>query len=331
MVLLSLFLLFLYEDLVKGGDEREGGRGTAIVLLLIFTAFYTVVGSAFTRLVGPHSGDEGHYLIQAESLWLDGDLDIRNNFDPPLDEEDRELSHVSPSSKGTAWYSSHPYGISFLMAPAVPLGAVGRHLVLALISGAGLAGTFLLARMAGAGLVSSLLSVGLLGTSLLWGVYSSRALPEVAGGTLLLLLVLASLGQDRWPRSSVIVASLAATALPFMHTRFLASSLIGVAAFVVLALAKDWRDRDARFRCAWLLLLCALGYGLYAAMQYSHFVGGNPYYQRSSGNPRAWSAKISPPLDFGCWPPQGQEQIGSIPSCRSVGPGIEAGAEDADA
>ncbi len=274
---LSLFLLLLFERLAGKGDRRRMAGRTALALFLAFTAFYTAVGSRLTGTAGAHSGDEGHYLIQAESLNRDHDLDIRNNFPRPLGEELRMYVHVSPNSRGGAWYSWHPFGIALLMAPAAPLGMVGRHLVLALLSGAGLAATFLLALAVGSSIASAALATILLGTSLLWGVYSSRALPEVAGASLLAWLTLAAFLQQERPRLSLVLAGAAAASLPWMHSRFLAAAPIGIAGYILFALSPDRRDRRAWIRSGLLLLLGTAGYGLYFAVQFSLFEGGNPY------------------------------------------------------
>ncbi len=274
---LSLFLLLFFERLTGKGDRRRMAGRTALVLFLAFTALYTAVGSHLTDTAGAHSGDEGHYLIQAESLSKDHDLDIRNNFPRPLGEELRMYVHVSPSSRAGAWYSWHPFGIALLMAPAAPFGVVGRHLVLALLSGAGLAATFLLARAIGSSIASAALATILLGTSLLWGVYSSRALPEVAGASLLAWLTLAAFLQQKRPRLSLVLAGAAAVSLPWMHARFLAAAPIGIAGYILLALAPDRRDPRAWIRSGLLLLLGTAGYGLYFAVQFSLFEGGNPY------------------------------------------------------
>ena len=66
---------------VKGFCEESSGikdrRGVDwTILFATGTILFSLLGVWVTKTVGEHSGDEGHYLIQAKSLHEDGDLDF---------------------------------------------------------------------------------------------------------------------------------------------------------------------------------------------------------------------------------------------------------------
>jgi len=74
------------------------------------------------------SGDEPHYLLMSHSLLLDGDLNLKNNYN----QHDYRLymrpyvtidPHLAPKTQGK--YSFHSPGISFLILPFYALGYFG--------------------------------------------------------------------------------------------------------------------------------------------------------------------------------------------------------------
>jgi len=208
-----------YAPAAEGTAGRGAGRRAWWLVILLFTCIYWLTGWYFTASVGEHSGDEGHYLIQAHSLYYDHDLDIRNDLGNPSG-VDPEYMHVSTNSREGHWYSVHSPGLAFLLAPTVPGGWPVRHLVLGLLSGLGLAGFYSLCRRLSRDRATALLLLGLLGLSTLWGVYSCRALPEVLGAALTVCGVLTVLNQTERPRSSLLLLLLLIVALPFANIRF---------------------------------------------------------------------------------------------------------------
>jgi len=67
--------------------ERLALRIQPWIAIGLLTVFFTMTGLYWTFASGAHSGDEGHYLIQAVSLYEDGDLDIRNNLENEIGAE----------------------------------------------------------------------------------------------------------------------------------------------------------------------------------------------------------------------------------------------------
>ena len=245
-------------------------------ILLLFTLIYGSVGLYFTNSVGEHSGDEGHYLIQANSLYADHDLDLRNNFGNP-DRIEPGRVHISGNSRAGRWYSWHTPGLSFLLAPTVPGGLPLRHLVLGFISGLGLAGMYWLARMIGAERRSAWISVLLLGGGAFWGVYSSRALPEVLGAMLATYGLIFCLAQRQMAWTATGLVILIAGLLPWAHARFIpvAGALIGC--FGLNGLLGPERLTRKILRLSLFTAGCAIVLGAYQLAQLRMFIDGLAY------------------------------------------------------
>jgi hypothetical protein len=237
--------------------------------------FYALIGWYFTASVGPHSGDEGHYIIQAESLFQDHDLDLRNNLGW-ADEAKKTYLHISTFSRDGHWYSWHSFGLSLLMAPFVPGGVPARHLILGLLSGLCCAGVLELCRLFRARRDWSLLALLLFSGSLLWGVYSSRALPEVAGAAAATWAVVAILSQGTSPWGSGGMLLISCGALLWLHTRFIPVSLAAAGLYGLVAL-RDPQPFSAKFGRLLSLGVLYLGvFGFFFAVQRKLFEGGMP-------------------------------------------------------
>jgi hypothetical protein len=247
--------------------------GTALAA----SACFWLVGWYFTVAAGYHSGDEAHYVKQAESLYRDGDLDLRDDLsDVSPDATALHRSHISQLSGDGHWYSWHPFGLSLWLAPWVGGGTAARHLALGLLAGLGCGAMLALCRLCGARPTGSWIVSGLFAASLYWGVYACRALPETMGATLTLVLVCAALARGRCPWAMAGVSALCAAALPWVHTRFIPVALLGACLYVVLA----WRDRKsatagAAIECAILgtiTLASAAGYLWQHGRMFGRFV-----------------------------------------------------------
>jgi hypothetical protein len=241
-----------------------------------FTLLHGWSGVYFTKAIGEHSGDEGHYILQAHSLYHDGDIDLRNNL-PNTAPEQRSRVHISENSRGNAWYSWHPPGLSFLLALTTPGGMYGRHLLLAMISGLGLAGCYGLARKIGAYRKNAWVVVVVFGAGLFWGTYASRALPETLGATLVTWFFLLILWQRHHPWKATVMAAGCAWFLPWVQTRFVPPALVLMACFTIHGLldAKPRGQNAMRLTFFGLLSLCGLLLYLYG--QRRLFVDGLGY------------------------------------------------------
>lgn len=277
-----------------GPESPRAARGDALAIGCAFAVIYWGIGVYFTSTAGQHSGDEGHYLIQAQSLYHDRDLDLRNNLNHPNPAE-RERLHISAFSRGEAWYSWHSPGLSFLLAPTVPGGILLRHLALGLISGLGLAAVYLLARAWNAGRRWAWIATTLLGMGLYWGVYSSRALPEVLGATLLTWGYYFCVIQPQRPWASAILTACCVSLLPWAQTRFLPLALAVAGLYGLRGLRMKGRRRHTFARLAVFAVLCAAGLAAYQLVQSRLFIGGFalPPAVLFSYLPGAWHAIAS--------------------------------------
>jgi hypothetical protein len=284
LIIISIVLTRFLSPLLDHQDKQSRGTIVWAVLILLFSlTVYATSGFIFSSTVGEHVGDEGHYLIQAHSLYEDGDLDLKNNILDSLDDQEDPATvclfnyHIAPNSRNGAWYSWHPYGLSVLLAPTTLWGLTGRHIALGFISGLGLAGLFLLCRRMGSGTLASLLAVLSLGTSVYWGLYSMRALPEVLGGTLAIWTFWAIATQQQRPWLTLLVAAACCVFMPFAQTRFVPVSLMGIGLYGLFGLLGHEPLKTKLFRLSAFTLLCIAGYGLYLAIQTSMFSGGGSY------------------------------------------------------
>ncbi len=256
---------------------HRGARWIPLCVLGGVTLLHTFTGLYFTSAVGEHAGDEGHYLIQARSLWEDGDLDIRNNFGDPSGIQ-RAYVHISPNSIGDKWYSWHSPGLSFLLAPTAGAGLWARHLVLGFCSGLALCGLYQLAVLLGARIRHAWLLVCLTAASTFWSVYASRALPEVLGAALAIWGLYGVFMQARHPWTSLLPVCMAIGFLPWVQTRFLPMVPVLWGAYGLQGLLQQhesWRVKLPR-----LAFFSALSLGLllvYRFAQLSMFTNGSSY------------------------------------------------------
>ena len=213
-------------------------------IFLFFLLIIFAIGSFISFKVGECSVDEAHYLMQAESIYQDHDLNIINNLgfdheealakdlarltgDPAEKERLRPQAltslrahlHVSGNSPEGKWYSWHPFGLPILMAPFCALGMVGRHFLLALISASGLLLLWLLCKALGAPNKWATAAVCALGFSAYWMVYSCRALPEILGATLVIGAVYSTYRFKTHPISAVFLLIFCAGFSPWVHPR----------------------------------------------------------------------------------------------------------------
>ncbi len=88
-----------------------------VALAVLVPTFLVLPGPPWFH---PLSGDEPHYLVIARSLWIDGDVDLRNEYDQGLLTPfwPGELSaHAKPGADPEARYSIHGSGLGVWLAP----------------------------------------------------------------------------------------------------------------------------------------------------------------------------------------------------------------------
>jgi hypothetical protein len=239
--------------------------------------FAAALGLHHVRAVEP-TGDEIDYLMMTQSIWREGDLDLRDNFARGdhleyLGGFDRMAGGAR--RKDGRSYPLHSAGLPVLIAPAYALGGrAACSLLLALLASA--LGLLVrdLARRAGKDEASALLAwAAAVGPPVLY--YSVFLYTEVSVAlaiALALRLLLYSPGAW-W---AAVLAALALSALPWLHVRTtLAAAALG--AFAAFRLR-------GRPRLAFLLTAGAMGL---AWAGYQHWVFGSlsPFVRYGGGVP----------------------------------------------
>jgi hypothetical protein len=234
------------------------------VLGALAFAFFAWLGRHLPGPAGPQ-GDEPHYLVQAQSLLSDGDLDLDDEF---TQREYRAFfggtldAHASPSSPRGTLYSVHTPGLPALLLPAYALqGYRGAQLFVSL-----------LAALTGA-LVHRLVrdATGQAGLALAaWAVltcvpplplYAVSIYPEVVAAPATALFLLTSRRDPG--RLALAGAALAAAALPWMHPKFLPLAALGLGLTVARRGPRAWRAGAVLAFALSLAALFAFFYALY--------------------------------------------------------------------
>jgi hypothetical protein len=259
LVLVAIAAIVLLARLVADRRARFTLALANKPLLLFAAAFalYAAVGLHYAAGVQV-SGDEPHYLVMAQSLWRDHDLDLRDEYDG------EEWSEFVPGPLRPHWgapradgrpYPAHSPGLPLLLAPAYALGGrSGAVLVMALVAAAAaLVCQRLALRMTGNAPASLAAWLAVAGAPLFFysfHLYTEAPSALAAGGSLAILL-----GSPAWPGAAI--AALGAAVLPWLHVKM-------IPAAVALGLVAGARLRG-RALVAFVLVAgaAALGFALY--------------------------------------------------------------------
>jgi hypothetical protein len=107
------------------------------VLFAVAAVFYVVAGLWYTSRLRV-SGDEPHYLVMARSLWREGDLDLRDNYEREDWRQDTPgpvRPHYGASRRDGRPFPAHSPGLPLLLAPVDALaGRAGCVVVLSLLA-----------------------------------------------------------------------------------------------------------------------------------------------------------------------------------------------------
>ena len=209
-------------------------RARSGVLLAVAWTFLLAVGLSYTMRLRV-SGDEPHYLLMAQSLWREHDLDLRDNM---AREDWREYTpgpitphYAAPRADGRP-FPAHSPGLPLLLAPLYALG--GRTLCVALLT---LMAAALAAEMrAAAWRLTGDEEAALLAWSLALvppiAFYAFEVYTEVPSALALavaLRLVMAAPGP-----AGAAAAALLASALPWLHMKMMPAAV----ALGIVALAR---------------------------------------------------------------------------------------------
>jgi hypothetical protein len=258
-------------SLAAGRDPRRRRRvafdAAILGVLAILILSFAVVRSHNPQ---PYSGDEPHYLLVTNSLILDGDVDVKNDYltgrylryyPTPID------PHVNTSIftlDSPHWYPIHGIGLSALLVPAVVAddtdGANDAMIVIAVV--VLLLAFFWVRRFTGEGWLAAV-ATGALGLSPFFLGLQSRIFPDLPAAALLLGCLLILEMPERRPWHLFLLGILIGVSPWFHFKNALAFGTVGVIAFVQVARGTNGAERVHRLLLLTVPALVAIiGYEL---------------------------------------------------------------------
>jgi hypothetical protein len=215
---------------------------------VLFTAalvFYAVLGTRVPGPAGPQ-GDEPHYLVMAQSLLSDGDLDLRDEF------AGREYAgffagtlrpHTSPRSPAGRIYAVHTPGLAALLLPAYALGGYpAARLWMSALAALTAVLVHRLVRDASIHPAAAAAAWAVFAFTPPLAFYAVALYPEVPAALATAAFLLLARRDPGW-RGAILAGAIAA-GLPWLHPRLLPLAALGLA----LTLAR---------RCPWPARACA--------------------------------------------------------------------------
>ena len=240
-------------------------------------------------------GDEPDYLIVAQSLWLDGDLQIEDNHArADYAAYHREVLPPSYLQRGVNGriYSVHAPGLPAAVLPAFALA--GYRGVVALLIVVAMAGAALVWRTAydatgdmAASWVGAAATVG----SAPFFLHGAAVFPDAPASVLALVATRALLRASRGRPVRWWMVGAALSALPWLHTRYaVIAAVLGLAAGAHLARTRNWTALarlavgPVAMACLWLAFFHVVygtpnpsaPYGAYTQMALAHLAPGLP-------------------------------------------------------
>lgn len=244
----AVLLGWAARDLVSGIPDLEPWSVFLIALL-----FFLLVGRFLPGPAGPQ-GDEPHYLLIAESLLKDGDVDLKNQFDERAFSKFTSANlepHTAPRSPRDRLYAIHTPGLAALIAPGyAAFGAAGARATVSLVMALTVALLFATAKSLFGGSGASF--VFLLSTfASPLPIHANSVFPDPVA-TLPVAATLACMVSMR--PALLGLASISIASLPWLHPRFLP-----LAAILALSLALRGGFSFGRAAALFAPLLASLG------------------------------------------------------------------------
>jgi hypothetical protein len=212
-----------------------------------FLLAFAVFLGAFLYIRPETAGDEPHYLLAAESLAYDRDIDLRNDYASrdrtlrvvnifPLD----YYNQAATFGKSPQLRPVHPIGLSILLAPAVALGGLtGARIAMVLI--AALLADQLYRLLRDLRLRQPYRTAAWLAAMFCLPVlaFSDQIYPELPGA-LLVVACLRIMVVGASSPAALALGSAAAAALVWLHVRYVALSLAAVVGLAIAACVARW-------------------------------------------------------------------------------------------
>jgi hypothetical protein len=246
---------------------------TVALFLVLLGAYCATLGlDAFAD--SEYAGDEPHYLLAAESLVEDGDVDVRDQY-LAREYEDFYPYDLDRHGRETDGRLNEPHGVGFplLIAPAYAIGGTdGVELFLAAMAALALALAYRLALrvVPDPWALGAALAVGL---SPPFIAYGTAVYPELTAGALLAGAALLALRLDARPRAWAAFLCFALLgALPWLGTKFVPAGIV-IGYFGARAL---WRARR-RTLSVGAVELAAVSVAVYVGVNEGLYGGPTPY------------------------------------------------------
>jgi hypothetical protein len=248
-------------------------RRTLALWLLLFGVYAATLGlDVFGG--SDYGGDEPHYLLAAESIVRDGNVDVSDEYETRAYGEFYPYE-LRPHGEETEGRLNEPHGLGFplLIAPAYALGgAKAVELFLAAIAalGATLAYQLALRVAPDPWALGAALAVGLSPPFL---AYGTAVYPELAAATALAGAALLALRLDaRVSRLDAGLCFLLLGALPWLGTKFIPAGVV-IGAFAARSI---WRARR-RTLAVGAVEVSLFSVALYVAINEAIYGGPTPY------------------------------------------------------
>ena len=233
-----------------GGEVRQLRESAAIwrvvALLAPFALAFAAYLAVFLITRPDVTGDEPHYLLVAESIAYDGDVELTNDYAS----RDRTLRILNFFPLGPHLHAAdytgsgelrplHGVGLSVLLAPAVALGGVtGARLVMVFVAALLADQLYRLLRALGFRRRYRVLAWTAAVFCLPLLVFSSQIYPELPGA-LLAVVALRIMVERAGSPAGLALGSAASAALLWLHVRYLPLSLGLFLGLAYAALAKE--------------------------------------------------------------------------------------------
>lgn len=224
------------------------------VLLLIPVVLYAAVVVYWnSQAMYEPTGDEPHYLVSADSVGRDADLDVTNNYEAEMRSPRfcaHRLLYTHSIQKGNVSYSVHGVGLPFLLAAPVRVAGVsGARAVMLLITGLVPVMFFTIARRLLASDPLALAVALTLSLGLPFLAAAGQIYPDMPSGLAILYVIeLILSGRINNRRSHLITGCIVLAFLPWLHLKNVAPALV--------LLAGLWLRSPRRRRTA---MICSAG------------------------------------------------------------------------
>ena len=254
-------------------------RRAAALFLLLFAVYAATLGlDAFQS--SDYGGDEPHYLLAAESIVEDGDVDVKDEFAAKAyaDFYPYDLDKHGEETEGRL---NEPHGVGFplLIAPAYSIGgAHGVELFLALIAALAVTLAYRLALRVAPDpwALGAALAVGL---SPPFVAYGTAIYPELtAAAALAGAALLAAQLEERISRRAAFGCFALLGALPWLGTKFVPAGIV-IAGFAIRSIMRSRRGTLALGSAELALFSVTLYVGINEAL----YGGPTPYAADSAG------------------------------------------------